>query len=56
MATQVKTRKSAETPSERFERVVRMAKARGQRARARRMERASAVAAASTRRSPEATA
>ena len=53
MATREEIRKSAESPSERFERVMRKAKERGERARARRMEQISLTDAAPIRRSPE---
>lgn len=53
MATRVEIRKDTESPSERFERVVRKAKERGQRARARRVEHLSRTEATSTQRSPE---
>ena len=53
MATRVEIRKDTETPSERFERVVRKAKKRGQRARARRVEQLSRTEAKSTQRPPE---
>ena len=52
MVTRVKVRKDTESPSERFERVVRKAKERGKRARARRVEQIVRMDAASTRRSP----
>ena len=53
MATRVEIRKDAETPSERFERVMRKAQARGQRARARRVEQLPGTDATFSRRSPE---
>ena len=53
MATRVKVPKDTESPSERFERVMRKAKERGQRARARRVEQLYRTDAKSTRRSPE---
>ncbi len=53
MATRVEIRKDTESPSERFERVMRKAKERGQRARARRVEQLSRTDAKSTRRTPE---
>ena len=53
MTTSKEIQKDAETPSERFERVMRKAKARGQRARDRRVDSRSRTDATSTRRSPK---
>ena len=52
MATREKIRKDTETPSERFERVMRKAKARGQRARDRRVEGRSRTDSTAIRWSP----